>query len=200
MFLFLSFNLMSMSVSTESSGFLCSWKTSSRRMYALGWRKWREVQSTPRRPPCWRWEPISSASRPSRRGNWLTWKLRWARWETLSRSRCPRVARRQPAKIKNDAKTKQVCLQILDEWPIKCKSDVTRRGILPSQKMGGRMTDALSWAPTLVPRKTDELAAAQHRCAFNHAAWFTFLTMWNGSSFKFFGTSKRRRFHHRLSC
>lgn len=145
---------MSMSVSTESSGFLCSWKTSSRRTYALGWRKWREVRSTPRRPPCWRWEPISSASRPSRRVSWRTWKLRWARRETLSRSRCPRVAWRQPAKMKNGAKTNKVRLQMLDKWPIKCKSDVTRRGVLPSQKVGGggrrsRQNDwraELSWA------------------------------------------------------
>lgn len=153
-FLILSFNLMSMSVSTESSGFLCSWKTSSRRTYALGWRKWREVRSTPRRPPCWRWEPISSASRPSRRASWRTWKLRWARRETLSRSRCPLVAWRQPAKMKNDAKTNKVRLQMLDEWPIKCKSEVTRRGVLPSQKVGGRRRRSrqndwraeLSWA------------------------------------------------------
>lgn len=84
---------------TSLSFFACSWKTSSRRTYALGWRKWREARSTPRRPPCWRWEPTYSVSRPSRRASWRMWKLKWAYWEASSSTTCPRVARRRKWKI-----------------------------------------------------------------------------------------------------
>lgn len=60
-----------------------------------------------------------------------------------------------------------VCIQVLDEWSIKCKSDVTCREVRPSRKVGGglgRISDALSWAElswasTSVPRKIDALAA-----------------------------------------
>lgn len=76
-------DLTSSIIFSESAGSPYSWRTSSKRMCALGWRKWRELRYTPRQLPCWRWEPTSSANQLNRPANWQTLKPRWAHQETF---------------------------------------------------------------------------------------------------------------------
>lgn len=131
---------------------LHSWKTSSRRMCALGWRKWRELRCTLRRLPCSKWERTSSANRRNRPANWQTSRPRWAHRDGLEFAANPN----EHVWDQTHAKINYFICGTLWEYLIKCTSDATCWEAVP--KGGGNcfktagsqfyrlLIDTMSWA------------------------------------------------------